>query len=171
LGQRIAGRFILKFPLLYSQSFRIAWAFTSKPDEVHCVEKWPGNPKTRTKTPTVLQYSDKSTFKWGYELDRTVTEKIIGIKLLLDPDMKRPLFDTAGATETKAQLAKLGKPPVDIASDYISAIYKHAIEVISGTVPEGYLDLLDKRFVMSVPAVWSDKAKDTTERVRYSAVL
>ena len=59
----------------------------------------------------------------------------------------------------------MGKPPADIASDYIAAIYKHALKVISGKVPKAYLDMLDKYFVLSVPAVWSDKAKDTTLRV------
>jgi hypothetical protein len=62
-------------------------------------------------------------------------------------------------------MAKLGKAPVDIASDYISAIYDHALKIIAGKVPNGYLDILDKYFVLSVPAVWSDKAKDTTLRV------
>ena len=31
--------------------------------------------------------------------------------------------------------------------------------------PKSYLDLLDKQYVLSVPAVWSDKAKDATLRV------
>jgi len=82
--------------------------------------------------------------------------------------MKRPLFDTAGAAESKAQIAKLGKPPVDIASDYMSAMYQHAMKHIAGKFPNGYLDTMDKQFVLSVPAVWSDKAKDTTEKVWFA---
>ncbi|OCL00822.1 actin-like ATPase domain-containing protein [Cenococcum geophilum 1.58] len=147
----------------------IAYAFSSKPEEVHCIQEWPGSSKTVPKSPTVLKYTSKNNFKWGYELDRTVEEKIVGIKLLLDPQQKRPLFDTAGAAATKAEIAKLGKPPADIASDYIAAIYKHALKVISGKVPKAYLDMLDKYFVLSVPAVWSDKAKDTTLRAARNA--
>jgi hypothetical protein len=143
----------------------IAYGFTSKPGEVHCVDTWPGQPKSLPKAPTVLQYSNKTTFKWGYEVDRAAADKIIGIKLLLDPDQKRPLFDTAGAADSKAQIAKLGKPPIDIASDYISAMYSHAMKHIAGKFPAGYLETMDKQFVLSVPAVWSDQAKDTTERV------
>ncbi|KAF2878237.1 hypothetical protein BDV95DRAFT_600908 [Massariosphaeria phaeospora] len=125
----------------------VAYAFSSKPEEIHCIQDWPG------------------TFKWGYELDRTSEEKIVGIKLLLDPDQKRPLFHTAGATPTKAAIAKLGRPPVDVASDYIGAIYKHALDTIAGKFPKGYLNDTRKSFVMTVPAVWSDKAKDTTLKV------
>ena len=136
---------------------------------MHCIKEWPGSSKSVSKCPTVIKYTNRHEFKWGYELDRTIEEKIVGIKLLLDPDQKRPLFDTAGAAATKAEIAKLGKPPVDIASDYISAIYNHALRVIAGKVPKAYLDMLDKYFVLSVPAVWSDKAKDTTLRVCRSA--
>jgi hypothetical protein len=116
-----------------------------------------------------LQYSSAKEFKWGYELDRTVEEKIVGIKLLLDPDQKRPLFDSTGASNTQAELQKLGKPPVDVASDYIGAIYRHAMKVIEGKSNKNYLDLLDKQFVLSVPAVWSEKAKDTTLRAARNA--
>ncbi|KAF2464027.1 actin-like ATPase domain-containing protein [Lindgomyces ingoldianus] len=168
LGDDDSDRMViaLDFGTTYSG---IAYAFSSKPDEVHCVTEWPGSSKTVPKAPTVLKYQNRNEFKWGYELDRTAEEKIVGIKLLLDPDQKRPLFDTAGAAATKAEIAKLGKPPADIASDYIAAIYKHALKVIYGKVPKAYLDMLDKYFVLSVPAVWSDKAKDATLRAARNA--
>lgn len=113
----------------------------------------------------MLKYEDNG-FQWGYELDRTLKDKIVGMKLLLDPSQERPLFDSAGAAATKAELKKIGKPPVEIASDYISAIYKHAMEVLEGKLPKEYLSGLEKQFVISVPAVWSDKAKDSTIKVR-----
>ncbi|KAI9654197.1 MAG: hypothetical protein M1821_006725 [Bathelium mastoideum] len=148
---------------------RIAYAFSSKPEEVHSIEQWPGTSKNVPKTPTVLKYTNAKDFKWGYELDRSVEDKISAIKLMLDPNQKRPLFDTGGAQATKVEIAKLGKPPIDIASDYMAAIFKHALEVISGKLPKSYLDLLDKYYVLSVPAVWSDKAKDSTLRAARNA--
>lgn len=146
--------------------YSIAYAFSTKPDKTYPILEWPGaQGRSVPKAPTVLKYSSNNEFQWGYELDRTVEEKIVGIKLLLDPDQERPLFDAAGAASTKAELKKLGKPPVDIASDYIAAIYKHSMKYIEGKVPKNYLSMMDKQFVLSVPAVWSDKAKDTTLRV------
>lgn len=115
----------------------------------------------------MLKYSSKDEFKWGYELDKSSEEKIVGIKLLLDPDQERPLFDSAGSIATKAELKKLGKPPIEVASDYIAAMYKHAMTKIAGTLPAEYFEMLEKQFVLSVPAVWSDKAKDTTMKVNY----
>jgi hypothetical protein len=148
----------------------IAYAFSTKPDQIYAITEWPGaQGRSVPKTPTVMKYIGKNKFQWGYELDRTIEEKIVGIKLLLDPDQERPLFDTAGAAATKWELKKLGKPPVDIASDYIGAIYKHAMKQIEGKVPQDYLGMLSKQFVLSVPAVWSDKAKDTTLRAARNA--
>ncbi|GKZ55636.1 hypothetical protein AnigIFM49718_000717 [Aspergillus niger] len=124
------------------------------------------------KTPTVLKYDDTGRFKWGYELDTCLEEKIMGIKLLLDPDHQRPLFDTKGATATQSELQKLGKPLQEVLSDYISAIYQHSLAAISAKFPKGYiLTSIEKQLVLSVPAVWSDKAKDITLRAARNAGL
>ena len=112
----------------------------------------------------MLKYEGK-TFKWGYELDRDVGEKIVGIKLLLDTEQERPWYNRRGSAATQAELKKLGKPPIEVAADYIGAMYQHAIKNIESKHPNGYVSMLDKQFVLSVPAVWSDKAKDTTLRV------
>ena len=147
------------------QGTSIAYAFSMKPDQVHSIREWPGAPgRNVPKAPTVMKY-DNNSFRWGYQLDRSLEEKISGIKLLLDPEQERPLFDSGGKAATKAELSKLNKSPVDIASDYIEAIYKHALQHIENKVPKNYLKTLDKEFVLSVPATWSDKAKDATIRV------
>ena len=83
--------------------------------------------------------------------------------MLLDPDQEKPLY--VPATNTKAELKKVDKPPVEVAADYIEAMYKHAMSRIESKVPLQYLQMCQKKFVLSVPAVWSDKAKDTTMRV------
>lgn len=59
----------------------------------------------------------------------------------------------------------LPKDPIDVAADFIGAIYKHALDVIESSTVQGYFQLCEKDFVLSVPAVWSDKAKDLTLKV------
>ncbi|KAF2103534.1 hypothetical protein NA57DRAFT_53054 [Rhizodiscina lignyota] len=72
----------------------VAYAFTTRPDQVYSVTEWPGAVgRTVPKAPTILKY---------------------------DTDERK--------------------------------------------VPKHYLETLAKQFVISVPAVWSDKAKDTTLR-------
>jgi hypothetical protein len=70
------------------------------------------------------------------------------------------------ASSAKETLSHLGKPAVDVAGDFIGAIYRHAMSRIETAIPVEYLDICQKQFVLSVPAVWSDKAKDLTMKVR-----
>lgn len=76
---------------------------------------------------------------------------------------------STGALE--AELGRLGKSAVEIATDYISAIYKHAMTRIESRIPADYLQMCEKKFVVSVPAVWSDKAKDLTLLARNNCFL
>ena len=143
---------------------RVAYVFTSKPDQVYTITDWPGaKGRVVPKAPSTIKYSDSNTFQWGYELDRTLEEKIEGIKLLLDPDQEKPLY--VPPSNTEAELKKLGKPAMDVATDYIGAIYQHSMRKIEGKYPKNFLELLEKQFILSVPAIWSDKAKDATLKV------
>jgi hypothetical protein len=104
---------------------------------------------------------NKDSFTWGGM--RHKTDVVTGVKLLLDPEQPRPLY--LPESTAKSDLRKLGKPAVDVAADFIGAIYKHAMSKIEAKVPMDYLLMCQKQFVLSVPAVWSDRAKDTTLRV------
>ncbi|EXJ81389.1 hypothetical protein A1O3_07680 [Capronia epimyces CBS 606.96] len=139
----------------------VAYAFTSKPDSVYLVEEWPGAPgKAYQKCPTLVKYDSKKGLQWGCELDRTTSERIEGVKLLLDPDQSRPVY--VSLVNTEAELKRLGKPAIEVATDYISAIFKHAKQHIAGKYSPDYLDMLPKKYVLSVPAVWSEKAQKAT---------
>ena len=165
----------------------IAYAFpnSSKPDLVSILD-WPGETfpylhtirsyltgnlglegHSQPKVPTVISYDPKITksFTWGAQQHNN--PKIEGIKLLLDPDQETPIY--LPATDTAAELRRLNKPAVDVAADFIAAVYRHAMSRIESKVPADYLQLCQRKFVVSVPAVWSDKAKDTTIRVKPSA--
>ena len=119
------------------------------------------------KTPTVIEYEidSKTSFKWGYEVSPLAERKITNLKLLLDPDQPRPYFIPRDA---EAELAKIPKAPVDAISDYMGAIFKHALaEIKSTSLDPSFIDSFEKRFVLTVPAVWSDKAKSMTLEARY----
>ena len=149
---------------------RIAYVFTSKPDQVYTITDWPGaKGRVVPKAPSTIKYSDPVTFQWGYELDRTLEEKIEGVKLLLDPYQEKPLY--VPPSNTEAELKKLGKPALDVAADYIGAICQHAMRKIEGKYPKNFLEMLEKQFVLSVPAIWSDKAKDATLKVWQRTML
>lgn len=59
-----------------------------------------------------------------------------------------------------------------MAADYMKAIFKHAMkEIEEESLDASFLDGLEKRFVLTVPAVWSDKAKKMTLEVRVNRVF
>lgn len=116
------------------------------------------------KVPTLVLYDEKdsSKFKWGGQVDWR-TPAVHGVKLLLDPDQPKPAY-LANSSFKKDRKA-LPKDPIDVAADFIGAVYMHALAVIESSSVRDYFKLCDKEFILSVPAVWSDKAKDLTLKV------
>ncbi|KAG6218859.1 hypothetical protein E4U50_008121 [Claviceps purpurea] len=126
------------------------------------IMKWPGNRGiSAPKIPTIIEYTEEDPrgFRWGASVNKQ-NGGIIAIKLLLDPNQQRPLY--LPAKQIEEELKSLPKSPLEIAADFIGAIYAHALEEISSSVPKAYMDMCHKEFVLSVPAVWSDAAKNAT---------
>ncbi|EKD16179.1 hypothetical protein MBM_05473 [Drepanopeziza brunnea f. sp. 'multigermtubi' MB_m1] len=140
----------------------IAYAFANvpKPDIVSIMD-WPGlEGFSQPKVPTVICYGDgvASGVTWGAQKHKS--DIVQGVKLLLDPNQPRPLY--LPESTVKMDLRRLGKPPVEVAADFIRSMYQHAMEKIESTIPSDYLRMCQKKFVLTVPAVWSDKAKAVT---------
>jgi len=159
--------------LLYLIYDRIAYAFSTDPEEIYPITNWPGGEdRIAPKTPTAIRYGRSLDVKWGYQLDLTLSDNIMGLKLLLDPEQKRPYYIP---TDIKAEMAKLPKSVLDVAADYMKAIFSHALqEIVSDAIDPSFVACYHKKFMLTVPAVWSDKAKDLTLRVRlnsYHALL
>ncbi|ORY15235.1 hypothetical protein BCR34DRAFT_558917 [Clohesyomyces aquaticus] len=140
----------------------IAYCFPNKANsKVATVVNWPGmdgESHNAPKIPTILHYNGNK-MTWGASVDH-LADSIVGVKLLLDPSQEKPLYLPTG--NVKTDLKKLPKPPVMVAADFIAAIYQYALKEISAQVPESYMKLCQKQFVLSVPAIWSDAAKNTT---------
>lgn len=114
--------------------------------------------------PTAILYDpdDNTKFKWGGQVNWH-DNYVRGVKLLLDPQQTRPAY--LPSSNFKSEMKKLPKDAVDVAADFMGAMYNHALEKIATRIPQGYLDLCQKDFVLSVPAVWSDMAKENTMQV------
>lgn len=160
---------------------KVAFCFANHDDpKPTAIMDWPGSRGiSMPKVPTAIKYGSGGDLKWGLEADKT-SGAITGIKLLLDPTQRRPthLFSDS----SQKGLDAVGKSAVDVAGDIMRAIYQHALAEISKTIPEGYLEMCSKVFVLTgeslrkmsysaslstcvVPAVWSEGAKHATMRV------
>jgi hypothetical protein len=149
----------------------IAYAFSTDSGKIYTITNWPGGEDIiAPKVPTVIRYDPGSTtsFQWGYEIT-SLDDKITALKLLLDPDQPRPYFIP---TNVEVEMAKLPKTVLEVASDYMGSVFKHALkEIKSESLDPSFLESFQKQFVLTVPAVWSDKAKDMTLRVSSNIFL
>ena len=144
----------------------VAYVFTAKPSEVYLIKEWAGAKGiTYEKCPTLLKYEQDGSVRWGFELERTTEGRIEAFKLLLDPDQPTPTY--IPALDTNVDPTRLGKAPITVATDYIREVFKHATNKIESKYPEGYFQTLKKEYVLTVPALWSDKAQNATLKVRY----
>ncbi len=184
---RTAGQVLGDQHLHQTVKHRIAYGLTSDPGVVNVIQEWPGaavqGRNDTVKIPSVIKYGmsgddlEPVSFDWGYKVGVKDAGVIRGIKLGLDPE-KRKFYHAAVGIEvgtdivhlheetTAAETARLQKSTVDIIADYIGAVYEHALSKIRQREIDSYIDSLPKEFVLTVPAIWSDRAKNATLIVR-----
>uniref|UniRef100_A0A0B7KQL2 Actin-like ATPase domain-containing protein n=1 Tax=Bionectria ochroleuca TaxID=29856 RepID=A0A0B7KQL2_BIOOC len=149
----------------------IAYCFLNQRNaKIASILDWPGaEGESVPKIPTRICYDPETNdFNWGALANR-MENTIVGVKLLLDPQQERPLYLPTG--DIGQEISQLPKPPVNIAADFIGALYQHALNEIAKQVPVEYMDMCQKQFVLSVPAIWSDTAKYATVQAAKQAGL
>lgn len=157
---------ILKEESLLTAIFSsVGYVFSSKPDESHVVTSWPGLGigKVSPKVPTVMVYSRPDEFKWGFEVGQLASNKIEAFKLLLDPSLKQPLYTSAVAVQK--ELNRLKKTAADATRDFMRSLCQWALSHIEDRHSADYFEISTLRFVLSIPAVWPEKAKRDTLKV------
>jgi molecular chaperone DnaK (HSP70) len=82
------------------------------------------------------------------------------IKLFLDRNQKLPPF--VSPLDTAAQLQRCGKTVSDAVADYLTALHGHTMETLGRRYGEQFMRRTNVEFVLTVPAVWSDSAKNAT---------
>ncbi|RPA90385.1 hypothetical protein L873DRAFT_1718078, partial [Choiromyces venosus 120613-1] len=99
--------------------------------------------------------------KWGFGIP-SKEPKLAWFKLLLDPS-KYSLDNATNSplTMTK-QMIPIGKRPVNVVADYLSELHKHTIDHLVKTLGKEVVEVSPLDFILTVPAVWSDAAKNLT---------
>ncbi|CAG8063897.1 unnamed protein product [Penicillium nalgiovense] len=148
----------------------VAWGLEDCPDDIELIQTWPGGGNiTSQKVPTICSY-DNERMKWGYQTDQSIhpgkhQRLIQGVKLLLDESQK---FRYLPASNSQEIIKDLNKTPVEVAGDYLGKVVAHAQDVLArrfGTA----LQTMDLEYILTVPAVWSDKGKDYTRQAAQRA--
>ncbi|KAI9277266.1 hypothetical protein BDA99DRAFT_430181 [Phascolomyces articulosus] len=153
-----------------------AYAFTnSTPIEVFDIQNWPhksGN--FYPKVPTVSVYSRQNNLfnkrltlsEWGHGAKKVALKPDVAkqysiflsqFKLHLDESLKRPPL-------------KNGLTPVQVVADYLAMLHKHTLQELSLGFANNY-DPDTFRYCLTVPALWSDKAKHLMRQAAIQAGL
>lgn len=141
----------------------IAWAETKRPDVLSTVTTWPvfttnQEGASSEKVPSKLCFAANGT-QWGFSIGpnaSTSNEVVEWWKLDLEPSMER-LEQSKDNT-----VARADKTAVQLSKDYLGLLVNHLLYILKRKLGDGILSSVPLEFVLTVPAIWSDAAKDTT---------
>ncbi|KAI9665852.1 MAG: hypothetical protein M1821_003786 [Bathelium mastoideum] len=170
----------------------VAAVYSATPEDIDVIKTWPGgNGITSDKVPTEIAYDvDSSTptsaatsprasttlspkpssntlnsipspggIRWGFQF-KPESPRLRCIKLFLDRNQKLPHF--VSPLDTAAQLRRYDKTVMDAVSDYLTQLYTHTLDTLTRRYGASFVQSTRLEFVLTVPAVWSDAAKNAT---------
>lgn len=145
----------------------VAYAFKNAPNQQYLIkDRRTHYLITSDKCPSVIGYPESGSTIWGFKASQlqNPTKRIDGVKLLLESSRQR--LNYAPARDAQANLRRICKAPQAAVRDYLECLVSHANRFIKST-HETYLSntTVTKKYILTVPAIWSDKAKALTRKV------
>jgi molecular chaperone DnaK (HSP70) len=136
------------------------------------ITDWPNPAASITnseKVPTVIAYKNGKPNSWGFSTAFT-EQSFRWFKILLDPssEMKNKAEPVVASSKL---LAPLNKTAEDVAADYLRLLWAYFQEHIRMREGENWAAKYELRAVLTVPAIWTDKAKAITLRIAKAAGL
>ncbi|TRX92484.1 hypothetical protein FHL15_006651 [Xylaria flabelliformis] len=149
----------LDFGTTYSGA---VWAHSQTPKELIEIKDWPGSRSgdhcNSEKVQSQIRYLDNGEFEWGAQVANDADPREVHklFKLLL---AEENLFENATAA--------LGGVPLptnvdQTITDYMTGIFECVLRSIRGRLGPDMADRLPAHIVLTVPAIWSDLAKQRT---------
>ncbi|EPS43230.1 hypothetical protein H072_2762 [Dactylellina haptotyla CBS 200.50] len=149
-------------------------------DSILSISSWPGQGNANeVKTPSQIAYGSGDDFpdgfRWGSDIPIVKgLARHVWIKLLLNSPSTAngganmdadPTFANKTALRPPSGYMSLppGKAAIDVVSDYLSGVYKHTLQRLSQHYGREYIEVTPIDFVLTVPAIWSDKARNLTK--------
>lgn len=148
----------------------MSWAVDGGNKTIRLINDWPdprGATANSEKVPTALSYENGSVKHWGFAAARS---GLCWFKLLLEPQSKHAK-EAAKLSETEELIRQMGKSYEQVASDYIRKLWEYAMKDIEKIKGANWESSYTVRCVLTVPAIWSDAAKDRTRTVAQMAGL
>lgn len=144
-------------------------------DKIEVINQWPGTSEAVSKVPTRMAYpSENKNFylnKWGFMVTSGM-ESYLWTKLLLDrnttvAELDDPaLKDLFGKGMLKLPRDKTAK---DVCTDYLHGLYEYMVSVLCKKYSPEVYAVTPVECWITVPAIWSDAAKDATRSAALKA--
>ncbi|TPR10694.1 Transmembrane amino acid transporter family protein [Aspergillus niger] len=137
----------------------VAWALSDCADKPEVITSWPGGGnRTTPKVPSTMMIKCGGRVNWGYQTNYLVGDNIRGMKLLLDePQNPEYVASLIGA----GILKKSRIPAVTLTGMYLTELVNHTNKILQRRFGPA-VEEMEMQYVLTVPAIWSDKAKDAT---------
>ncbi|RPB20356.1 actin-like ATPase domain-containing protein [Terfezia boudieri ATCC MYA-4762] len=144
----------------------VAWGYTGTPQDIHVIQSWPGGINlTSPKVPSKIAYErDGSPPKWGFQV-KPFQNCIECFKLFLDPQQKPPDFVSLPNIQAQLRTTSPSTTPrtiTDVVRDYLQMLYDHTMVTLTRALGKTFVDNTRIEWVLTCPAVWSDKSKHAT---------
>ncbi|OAP60220.1 hypothetical protein AYL99_05222 [Fonsecaea erecta] len=135
---------------------------------IDTISDWPSahhHHRYTQKVPSDIAYGPNGEVHCGFECPEDTT-RLRWVKLLLetDPDPRKSyLLDSEEVRATRRTIQELGKSATTVVGDYLKWLWARIVDCICDEQNDP--DLIknsDVTIVMTVPAIWSDAAKENT---------
>lgn len=110
--------------------------------------------------------ADATRIRWGFQV-RPDEQRLRCLKLLLDP--RQPIPSYVSLDDIKQQLTASGKNVGTVVAEYLRALFAHTKDILVRRYGEHFVSITKLDIVLTVPAVWSDAAKDATLKAAEAA--
>jgi len=97
--------------------------------------------------------------RWGYQV-KPGEQRVKCIKLFLDRNQELPKF--VKDFDVALYLRNHGREVVDAVGDFLVKVHQHTLDTLRKRYGEAFMNSTRVRFVLTVPAIWSDAARDAT---------
>ncbi|KAL1390091.1 hsp70-like protein [Phyllosticta capitalensis] len=147
-------------------------AGTSKDVEIVC--NWPGASIASQKVPSRIAYEEENvklnSDKWGFEVTGRMSS-YSWFKLLLDSKVDRTKYDDASLFTTYGGILQLPdwRTPRDVVEDFLGCVCEFVTEHLTKRFTAENFRTIPVEVWITVPAIWSEAAKDQTRAAAMAA--
>jgi hypothetical protein len=138
-------------------------------DDINIISKWPGDAHISWKTPTRIAYKKENpslqSNKWGFEVNPKLNS-YSWTKLLLDRNAVASQYDDPSlfsdiSSKGIMRLPRFRDAP-GVCEDFLREVFRHVYEKLRMELTEETLKNTPMECWITLPAIWSDEAKDAT---------